>query len=300
MQNCSISVIIVVFNSQRYIKKCLNSLLNQKTPMDEIIIIDNNSTDNTADLCKRNDLPVKYIKENTNTGFCHANNKGISLAKGEWILCLNSDVTLDENFIENIKNTLKTLPDNVGGINPKVYNKDKKTIYANGIYLDRMRRFKCYTKVYKKQTPVWGVNAAACVYRKSMLESIKYKDEYFDNLFFFLAEDIDISFRANNLGWKFLHLPQAECIHIGNCSSHPDAFRTFLSFRNRYYLILKNEQFKNLFKDFIFILPYDVLRNVYLLLSNKYWIRAVLDIVRNYKNIKNKRNSLIKQKGLNK
>lgn len=298
MQTFSISVIIVVFNAQRYIKKCLDSLLEQSLLANEIIIIDNNSTDDTASLCQRNDLPISYILENKNTGFCFANNKGIAQAKSEWILCLNADVVLSKHFIQNFKNSTNYLPSKIGGINPKVFNLDKKNIYASGIYINRMRRFMCDTTNYTKITPVWGVNAAACVYSKKMLESIKYKDEYFDNLFFFLAEDIDISYRARKLGWDFFHIPDMECIHVGNCSDHPDKYRTFLSFRNRYYLLLKNESFKNLFKDFIFILPYDVLRNIYLLFTNKFWLKAILDIINNYSQIKDKRNFQTKQKGL--
>lgn len=292
MQKNTISVIIVVFNSEKYIKKCLDSLENQSISPDQIIIVDNNSTDNTAGLCKRDNINIEYLKNNSNTGFSFANNQGISKANSEWILCLNSDVVLESDFIEKFKETIPSLPSNTGGVNPKVFNQDKKTIYANGLYIDCFRRFFTDTADYKDLKEIWGSNAAAAFYKKEMLDDIKFEDEYFDNLFFFLVEDVDLSWRAKNLNWKFFHAPKISCYHTGNCSNHPDKYRSFLSFRNRYYLLLKNESLTNFIKDFIFILPYDLIRNIYMLFSNKLWFLAVCDIIKNYKVIRKKRKFL--------
>lgn len=292
MQKNTISVIIVVFNSEKYIKKCLDSLENQSISPDQIIIVDNNSTDNTAALCKRDNIGIEYIKNNSNTGFSFANNQGILKANSEWILCLNSDVILESDFIEKFKETIPSLPLNTGGVNPKVFNQDKKTIYANGLYIDCFRRFFTDTADYKDLKAIWGSNAAAAFYKKEMLDDIKFEDEYFDNLFFFLVEDVDLSWRAKNLNWKFFHAPKIICYHTGNCSNHPDKYRSFLSFRNRYYLLLKNESLTNFIKDFIFIFPYDLIRNIYMLFSNKLWFLAVCDIIKNYKVIRKKRKFL--------
>lgn len=290
MQKNTTSVIIVVFNSEAYIKKCLDSLEAQSIMPDQIIIIDNNSTDKTINLCKTANLNIDYIKNETNTGFSFANNQGIKKAIGEWILCLNSDVVLESTFIEKFKETIPCLPQNTGGINPKVLNEDKKTIYACGLFLDRFRRFFTDKSQYNSLTEIWGANAAAAIYKKEMLNDIKFENEYFDNLFFFLAEDIDLSWRAKNLNWKFFHAPNIVCYHTGNCSNHPDKFRSFLSFRNRYYLLLKNESLNTFIKHFIFIFLYDLIRNIYMLFTNKLWFLAIYDIIKNYKNIHKKRN----------
>jgi len=74
-----------------------------------------------------------------------------------------------------------------------------------------------------------------------MLEEIREKTCYFDERFFFLVEDVDLSWRAQKKGWKALYYPEAVCFHYGNSSGSSKRLRQYLCFRNRYLMIRKNE-----------------------------------------------------------
>src|SRR5882672_8219230 len=97
-----VSVTLVTYNSGRFIKRCLESVLEQRYPHVEVIVIDNASTDGTADLLEQfeNKCRIHYNQENI--GFAAAQNQAIALSRGGWILTLNPDVLLLQTFIEEL------------------------------------------------------------------------------------------------------------------------------------------------------------------------------------------------------
>jgi len=97
--NLLVSVTIVTYNSGRFIKRCLESVLAQKGPAKEIIVVDNASTDGTLDILEQFDDRVRIIYNDENVGFAAAQNQAIRAASGDWILTLNPDVLLMPNFI---------------------------------------------------------------------------------------------------------------------------------------------------------------------------------------------------------
>jgi len=108
----SVSVTIVTYNSGRFIKRCLDSVLDQRYPYVEIIVVDNNSTDGTIDILEPFEDRVRIIYNEENSGFAAAQNQAIGASRGEWILTLNPDVLLLPNFIEALVQA--------GGVDPKV------------------------------------------------------------------------------------------------------------------------------------------------------------------------------------
>src|ERR1700758_367502 len=107
-----VSVTIVTYNSGRFIRRCLESVLEQKYPNLEVIIIDNASTDGTVDLLEQfaDSCQIHYNDENI--GFAAAQNQAIRLSNGEWVLTLNPDVLLLPNFIQSLVEA--------GQVDPKV------------------------------------------------------------------------------------------------------------------------------------------------------------------------------------
>ena len=98
--NDLISVTIVTYNSGRFIKRCLESVLEQKYPNLEVIIIDNASTDGTVDILEQFGDQCRIHYNDENIGFAAAQNQAIMLSRGDWVLTLNPDVLLMPNFIQ--------------------------------------------------------------------------------------------------------------------------------------------------------------------------------------------------------
>src|ERR1700686_1487360 len=98
--NDLVSLTLVTYNSGRFIKRCLESVLEQKYPNLEVIIVDNASTDGTVDLLEPFADRCRIYYNDENIGFAAAQNQAISLAGGDWILTLNPDVLLLPNFIQ--------------------------------------------------------------------------------------------------------------------------------------------------------------------------------------------------------
>src|SRR3984885_9842298 len=110
--NDLVSVTIVTYNSGRFIKRCLESVLEQKYPNLEIVVVDNASTDGTVDILEQFEDQVRIYYNDENIGFAAAQNQAIGLTSGEWVLTLNPDVLLLPDFIQALVEA--------GQVDPKV------------------------------------------------------------------------------------------------------------------------------------------------------------------------------------
>ena len=99
-QSDYVSVTIVTYNSGRFIKRCLESVLAQRYRYKEIIVIDNASDDGTADILDQFEDRCQVVYNSENAGFAAAQNQAIGLSSGEWVLTLNPDVLLLPNYIQ--------------------------------------------------------------------------------------------------------------------------------------------------------------------------------------------------------
>jgi GT2 family glycosyltransferase len=281
-----ISVIIVTYNSYGYIKDCLDSVFAQKSVDFEVIIIDNKSDDGTAKLIKDNYPRVNLIENDFNYGVCKARNRGITQAKGEFIFCLDPDAKLLGDFYPGL---IKVMEDsgNTGAAGPKILRDDGFTIYSCGIRPDFLRRFhdigsaKPDSDKFAFQKEVFGVSAAAALYRKDALESIKQGEEYFDGDFFYFFEDADISWRLQRKGWKAVYVPQSRCLHSAGRSRNKDAVSQYFAMRNRYWVMIKNESLVGVVKFPAVFLLYDFWRDMFMFLVNpRYFFKAAGQLVR--------------------
>lgn len=269
-----ISVIILTFNSEKFIKSCLDSVLNQLHQDSEVIVVDNGSKDITVSLIRENYPRVILIENKENLGAAFARNQAIDVAKGKWVLTLDCDVVLKEDFISVILGIIKNASDKIGMIQPKILNSDKKTIDSVGIFLSYFKKFydigkgKSDNGKFNNPKYVFGVCSAAGVYRRKMLEDIKEDSGYFDKRFFFLAEDVDLSWRAQKKDWRSIFCPEAVCYHFGNSSGTNKKIRQYFCWCNRRFLLKKNKL--NSFRLFTISLFYDVPRLFLLFLTNPY------------------------------
>jgi len=294
--SAKVSVVIVNWNKRDYVKSCLYSLGNQAHKPDEVIVVDNASSDGSTQMIEKEFPHVVIIENQKNHYFATAFNRGITYAKSEFVLCLNNDVILDKFFLEEI--IKQTNIDVMIGIwGGKVLRMDRVTIDTTGQFLSRNRRplERGYEDrdhgQFDKEGYIFGVGGAAAFFRKAMLEEIKVNNEYFDEDFKLFYEDLDLNWRANRFGWKAYYVPEAVAYHIRGGTTKTKKPRFFSRFyfthlpveaqslviQNRYLTIIKNDSFKKYIKDCFFILSYDFAMLSYICL-----LRPTL-----FKNLKN-------------
>lgn len=268
------SLIVLTFNGREFIGGCLDSILGQGHKDLEIIVVDNASEDGTAAFIEFNYPDIILIRNQKNLGAAKARNLGVEIAKGEWILALDCDVRLEVNFIRKFKEAIKQISPGIGIIQPKILYPDKKRIFSTGIFISPLKRF--YDIGRGRQdgerfnTPgyVFGACSAAALYRRRMLEEIKDRWGYFDERFFFLFEDADLSWRAQEKGWRVMFYPDIVCFHHGNSSKTSKDVKQFLCWRNR-KLMLKKHKLK-WFNSLAILLFYDFPRRIALCFMNPY------------------------------
>lgn len=280
----SLSIIVVTYNSQDTVSECLSSLLLQKVDYGfELFVIDNASTDNTVNIIKEKFTDAILICNKINRGYGSALNQGIRSSKGDYILALNSDVILEDNFINMLNKKINRLSSDTGIVSPRVMCMNNK-IDSAGLFLSTLRRLydigRGYGKQEKFNLPVYifGACGACAVYKRKTLEDIKIGDEYFDEDFFLFVEDFDLAWRAKLLKWKVEYVPELECFHHGGISRKKTKLSQYYAFRNRYFLLIKNESMPGLIKIILFSICYDFPRLIYLLITNSYTIKALREI----------------------
>ncbi len=284
MSNQLVSIIIVTAGSGKYIFHCLDSIKNQSYSDFETIVISNSTNSKLAEDIKKLYPKIILYTPSENLFYANALNKGISLSKGEFILCLNDDTILDKDFISSAIKGFDINP-RIGMISGKILRFDKKTIDSTGLFLTicRAAKERGYGKPDKGQYAaggyIFGVSGSAAFYRRRMLEQIKINSEYFDSDFYFYYEDLDIAWRAFNSGWKAYFIPEAVIYHkrggtAGNNKAKIIKFARFsindtLLFhliKNRHLTMLKNDNLVRLFLLSPFIAFYDLLTLIHILL----------------------------------
>ncbi len=256
MSNDFVSVTIVTYNSGRFIKRCLESILAQKYTRKEIIVIDNASTDGTIDILEQFEDRCKIVYNDENIGFSAAQNQAIRLSRGEWVLTLNPDVLLLPNFIEAMVEAGQLHP-KIGTVCGKLLAilatfdlPDKPLVDSTGIYFTPMLRHldrgsqEVDNGHYLNHEYVFGATAAAALYRREMIDDISIEGEFFDEEFFVYREDADVAWRAQLYGWRCMYTPHARGYHVrnvlpGNRRALPPVINMH-SVKNRFLMRIKN------------------------------------------------------------
>ncbi|MBZ5603859.1 MAG: glycosyltransferase family 2 protein, partial [Acidobacteriia bacterium] len=251
-----VSVTIVTYNSGRFIKRCLESVLEQKYPNLEVIIVDNASTDGTTDILEQFEDRCQIHYNDENMGFAAAQNQAIRLSAGEWVLTLNPDVLLLKNFIQalvdagNVDPKIGTVCGKLLTIRATFDLPEKQLVDSTGIYFTPMLRHldrgsqEVDNGHYLNFEYVFGATAAAALYRRQMIDDIAIFDEFFDPDFFVYREDADVAWRAQLMGWRCIYTPLARGYHVrnvlpGNRRALPPAINMH-SVKNRFLMRIKN------------------------------------------------------------
>jgi len=238
-----INVIIPNFNGEKLLPTCLESLRRQTFQHFDVTAVDNGSRDGSLDLLRERYPEVKIIPLERNYGFAAAVNRGIEATHDELISLLNNDIELDPKWLEELQRAMIEHLE-VSACNPKVMRyHERERINILGIRLNTNGEAQIIGAgevdrgQYDEERYIFGVNAAASLYRRKMFEKIGL----FDESFFASFEDVDLSFRAQLAGYKALYVPKAIAFHmVGETIKREKYYPTYLNNRNKILFLWKN------------------------------------------------------------
>ncbi|MDD2465997.1 MAG: glycosyltransferase family 2 protein [Desulfobulbus sp.] len=221
-----ISVVIVNWNTQELLRDCLNSLCKFQKGY-EVIVIDNASIDGSVEMVKKEFPELILIQNDKNFGFCKATNQGISIAKGKFILLLNSDTVVNPTAIDEVVSFLETHEDSgIAGCKltypdgsfqsscfrfPNLWGNVTTYLYLAQIfrtsYLLNWDRYGY--KAYVRPVKVDCVMGSFLMIKKSVIEECGLLDE----AYFMFAEETDLCYRAKKAGWSTYFIPSVSIVH---------------------------------------------------------------------------------------
>lgn len=240
LNHMDISVIIVNWNTKEMLLDCLKSLTKQNISYtNEIIVVDNGSTDGSQEAVRAAFPDVQIIENNANLGFAKANNIGILKSRGRYVCLINSDVIVMDNCLQHLM-TFMDSNTKIGIAGPKILNpnltlqnscRSLPTLWNNlspALGLD---------KIFKNMPFFSGVNmrffdhrsvrkvealAGCClIIRKTALDQVGL----FDEQYFIYFEETDLCKRFGQAGWDIVFCPDASIIHHHGASSAKDPAR---------------------------------------------------------------------------
>lgn len=312
IQNDLVSVTLVTYNSGRFIRRCLESVLEQQYPHLEVIVIDNASTDGTADILEQfaHKCSIHYNQENI--GFAAAQNQAIAISQGEWVLALNPDVLLLKDFIEELA-MAGAMDPKIGTVCGKLLSisatfdlPEEQLVDSTGIYFTPMLRHLDRGSQepdkghYLNFEYVFGATAAAALYRRKMIDDISIQGEFFDSDFFVYREDADVAWRAQLLGWRCLYTPRACGYHVRNVlpgKRHAlPAEINMHSVKNRFLMRIKNMTPDLYRRNWLSITGRDLLVIGACLLREHSSLKAFGFVLRHWKSVVAKRREIMSRR----
>jgi GT2 family glycosyltransferase len=222
MQNIELSIIIVTYNCEKYIKNCLDSILKYCSDVNyELIVFDNDSNDNTINIIESDYTKVKLIRSQSNLGFAKGNNEAVNVSKGKYILLLNHDTILLNNISKALKIVEKD--DKIGALGIKMLNQNKIYESSVGKFPTPFKLIKFSLFNEKSAEFISGNFNSPETLRKVdwitgafLLTRKKYWDEVegLDEKYFMYVEDVDFCKKINLIGKQVVFLPSLSFIHF--------------------------------------------------------------------------------------
>lgn len=280
-----LSVIIVNYNVRYFLEQCLVSVLKAIENINaEVFVVDNISTDDSVDMVKEKFPQVNLIANTENVGFSRANNQAIKISKGEYVLLLNPDTVVEEDAFEKCIEFMDA--------NPKAGGLGVKMIDGNGIFLPeskrglptpavsfykifglsvlfpKSKRFSKYHLGYLKENDTNEIEVLSGAYmwmRKSVLDEVGYLDESF----FMYGEDIDLSYRITQAGYKNYYFPKTRIIHYKGESTKKGSINYVFVFYNA-MIIFSKKHFAKKAKAFSFFINIAIYLRAFLAITFRF------------------------------
>lgn len=290
----SISVIIPTYNGKILLEKNLSNIieaLNHSGLTHNIIVVDDASSDGSETYLKERFPQVEIIRNEQNLGFSNSMNVGIRAAKYDWILALNNDMRLPDNFFREM---LKLFDPNLFSISCLIKDgKGEKTLESAKVFKPNFG--KITVKDREANEVVYSLySCGGCaLYNREKLLDLNGFDEIFSPFYY---EDLDLSLRAWHRGWKSVYTPKTFCYHDHSQTIKSEFARMFTKRKiNRNKLIIGSLYLNGTQRTVFFIsllLKYLFSLLLYLLPKRKVFVLAVHDFVSLHTEIRKRRNTL--------
>lgn len=246
-----IAVAIIAYNSENKLVDCFESLKHQSYPWEliDLILVDNNSKDNSVALAEKSFASVRIIKNTENKGFATANNQAYELAKSlgdEYLALLNDDTIVDPDWLSKLVVTAES-DAKIAAVQAKLMlwpEKDLINSYGNSLTFLGFGFCNNYRETDKSDVKLFEVpyaSGGAMVVKLSILE----KTGLFDDDFFMYHEDVDLGWKLRLAGYRIMLDPTAVVYH--KYSFFKDSYKYLYLERNRILVYLRNYQLATLF-----------------------------------------------------
>ena len=237
-----LSVIILTWNGRSYLTECLDSLAVQTYRDFEAILVDNGSSDGSAEYVRGAYPWVRLLELPENVGFAEGNNCGLALAQGAYIVTLNNDIKVAPEFLAEVIRVAES-DAGIGMVAAKMRNYyHPERIDAAGLKIGsnglgyNIGIGETDSGQYDS-ADIFGPCGGAALYRREMLDEIGF----FDSDFFAYYEDFDLAWRARLSGWKVCAAPRALVFHIHSATGgEMSRFKVYHTQRNKWFVIVKN------------------------------------------------------------
>ena len=294
-----VSIIILNYNAGNLLLNCVDSVFKSTYPNFEVLVVDNISTDNSHIICKEKFEKIHLIKNKENLGYCEGNNVGIRNADGEFIVILNPDTIVEPNWLNHLMSAYSKFGE--GLYQPKFFSLNEKLvlqstgnmlhIFGFGFARDKGKADDEKIKSVEKINYASGT----CLFTsKIVLDKVGLLDPFL----FLYHDDLDLGWRAAQIGINSFYVPQSIIYHAESYSIKWSSKKFYWLERNRKYCLLTHYSKETYAKMRLSLFLVDVC--VWLFYLSKGFlgakIRAELDIFRNRKAIKIKYNQLEKIK----
>ena len=286
-----VSIIILNYNAGELLLNCVDSLKKSTYTNLEILIVDNISSDNSQKKCKEKFPDIKLIQNNENLGYCGGNNVGINEAKGKFIVILNPDTIIEPNCIDELILAYNKFGNAL--YQPKILSLNEKDIiqstgnmlhvFGFGFARDKGN------KVTNKEESIEKIGYASgtCLFTsREVFDKIGLLDEFL----FLYHDDLDLGWRAAQIGINSYYVPKSKIFHVESYSLKWSSKKFYWLERNRKYCLLTHYSKKTYEKMRFSLILVDLFVWVFYIskgfLGVK--IKAELDIIKNKKFIEKK------------
>jgi GT2 family glycosyltransferase len=288
-----VSIVIVNWNGREILRECLEGLRRQVYRAFSVILVDNGSHDGSTAFVSENYPEARIVALQDNRGFAAANNVALRTVETEFVALLNNDAVPDPLWLKSLIEALEEHPQTGMAASKMLFSGGRGIIDRAGDGYTRagaalLRGRGASEHCHRVREWVFGACAAAALYRMAMLRDIGF----FDEDFFLLYEDVDLSFRAQLKGYKCLYVPEALVYHRGSSSIvHDSPLSVYYGHRNLEWVYIQNMPSRLLPRSLPLHILYDIVALLYFVVSGrgKDFFRAKKDALRGLKRALKKR-----------